>query len=222
VRDRILNSFLAISFVFLAVACFGGCRGGNAVSISPPANVTADAGKERVILNWSPIANANAYNIYYSTSPGVTKAKGIKVPDEHGPYTARDLQNGATYYFAITAVNEKGESALSREVSAAPSANPPPYAPTYIKAAAEDGKVRVSWADSSGATSYQIYYSRTPGVDKRTGAKVAGAISPQVIPFSNDAPYCFVVTASNANGESATSFEVSATPRKSPPLTVGI
>lgn len=217
---RILKGFkvVVLAAILLGPLCGCGGGGGSAVNINSPSSITADAGVQRVILNWSPIANVNVYNIYYSTSPGVTKAKGIKVPDEHGPYTARDLQNGATYYFAITAVNEKGESALSREVSATPSAKPPPYAPTYIKAAAEDGKVRVSWANSREATSYQVYYSRTPGVNKTTGAKVAGAISPQVIPFSNDVPYYFVVTASNANGESATSFEVSATPRKSPPL----
>jgi hypothetical protein len=150
--------------------------------------------------------------------PGVTKANGIKVADQHGPYTARDLANGQIYYFAVASVNDAGESALSGEVSATPSATPPPYAPTNVTAAAEVGQVRVSWTASAGATSYQVYYDTAPGVTQASPYKVSGAVSPQVISsLTNGDTYYFVVTASNANGESATSFETSATPLPSPP-----
>ena len=210
--------------MWLGPLCGCGGGGGSApnpgtpANISPPSSLTADAGVQRVILNWSPVVNATSYNVYYATSPGVTKATGIKVADQHGPYTARDLANGTTYYFVVTSVNDTGESAISSEASATPSATPPPPAPTNVTATAEIGQVRVSWTASAGATSYQVYYDTAPGVTKASPNKVSGAVSPQVIgSLTNGVAYTFVVTASNTNGESATSFETSAIPLASPP-----
>ena len=196
----------------------GASSSGSFVNLTPPSSLTADAGVQRVILNWSPVVGATSYTVYYATSPGVTKATGIKVADQHGPYTARDLANGTPYYFTVASVNTDGESPLSTEVSATPSPTPPPYAPTNVTAEAGIGQVRVSWAASAGAASYQIYYSTAPGVTAASPNKVSGAVSPQVVgSLSNGIAYYFVVTASNANGESAASFETSATPLTSPP-----
>jgi len=76
-------------------------------------------GDGQVSLSWSTAFNAAAYNIYYSTSPGVTKYNGTKF----GTTTATTaivtgLQNDTRYYFVITSVNSSGESGTSNEVSA--------------------------------------------------------------------------------------------------------
>jgi lysophospholipase L1-like esterase len=65
----------------------------------------------------------------------------------------------------------------------------------------------------TGATSYNIYYSTTTGVTKVTGLLVSGVTNPKVINgLTPGTPYYFIVTAVNANGESAESSQVTATP----------
>ncbi len=98
------------------------------------------------------------------------------------------------------------------------SSAPPPAKPTGVLATAGDTQATVSWSAVTGATSYNIYYGTSAGVTTSTGAKVVNATSPQVLTNLTDGkPYFFVVTAVNANGESAVSSEVSATPVVSPP-----
>ncbi len=94
----------------------------------------------------------------------------------------------------------------------------PPAAPASVTADAGNGQVTISWDASTGATSYNIYYSTLPGVTKTSGTRVTGAVSPMdVTGLTNGTTYYFVVTAVNANGESAESIQISGTPSASPP-----
>jgi len=88
-----------------------------------------------------------------------------------------------------------------------------PGAPTSVTANAGDNAVTVDWSPVAGADSYNIYRGTAPGVTKTTGTKIAGVTSPKdVTSLANGTKYYFVVTAVNANGESAESAEVFATP----------
>ena len=201
----------------------------NRVAVSPselpaPADITADAGRERVTLTWSPVPRATSFNIYYSTSPGVTKSNYFKkVENQLSPYVERDLANGTTYYFVIEAEGKGRSGALSREISATPSAAPPPPAPTQVTASPESGQVQVSWRPSSGAASYDIYYSTVQPVSKTTGTRISGVASPHVIsPLVDGTVYFFVVTASNEKGESKMSFEASTIPVAAPLIPTGV
>jgi len=138
-----------------------------------PADITADAGRGRVTLTWSPVPGADSFNIYYGTAPGVTKSNCLKkIGNQLSPYVERDLANGTAYYFVIEASGKGRGGALSQEVSATPSTTPPPAAPTNVTASPESGQVLVSWLPSSEATSYDIYYSTVRPVSKITSSKV--------------------------------------------------
>jgi fibronectin type 3 domain-containing protein len=179
-----------------------------------PSGVSAAGGNQQVVLGWSEVPNATAYNIYYRTSPGVTKNNGIKVAGVTAPYTVTGLSNGVTYYFVVTAVNSAGEGPESSEKYATPLATPqPPPKPSGIIVSGGDQKVTVQWNAVPTATYYNIYYSTSPGVTKTNGLTIPNVTSPRVVTgLTNGTPYYFVVTAGNAGGEGAESSEKSATP----------
>jgi len=189
--------------------------------------VTADPGNARVTLNWSPVTGATSYNIYYATQPGVTpKQAQYSAANQNPPFVLRflpgdvtPLSNGTTYYLVVTAVTSQGESVASKEMSASPSATPPPPAPVQVRAAAQSGQVALSWEASTGATSYRVYYRTTPGVTTANGTAVpvTADTNQTVAPLEIGTTYYFIVTASNANGESVPSFELSCIPQSSPP-----
>lgn len=56
------------------------------------------------------------YNIYWSTTPGVTKETGNKIPGVRYPQHFNPDFYAPIYYIVITAVNEYGESPESQEV----------------------------------------------------------------------------------------------------------
>lgn len=74
----------------------------------------------RIILRWSPVMDAASYNIYWSTTPSVSKTSGNKISNVQIPFTHKDLDFGKTYYYVVTAVNSFGESVESLETEATP------------------------------------------------------------------------------------------------------
>ncbi|MCX9156936.1 fibronectin type III domain-containing protein [Niveibacterium sp. 24ML] len=92
-----------------------------------------------------------------------------------------------------------------------------PAAPTGLTAIATNGQVSLSWNVSSSATSYHLKRALVTG-----GAytEIAAPTSTSYIDTgrTNGTAYYYVVTASNANGESANSTEVNATPSTDLPV----
>ena len=91
---------------------------------SAPTGATATAGNGQVIISWNAVSGATSYNIYWSTTSGVTKSTGTKISNVTSPYTLTGLTNGTPYYYVVTAVNSYGESAESSQASATPSGSP--------------------------------------------------------------------------------------------------
>jgi len=83
-----------------------------------PSNVRASPGVQRTTVSWDAVPGASSYNVYWSTSSGVTPTSGTKVEGIGGsPFTHGSLAAG-TYHYVVTAVGDGGESAESTEVSA--------------------------------------------------------------------------------------------------------
>jgi hypothetical protein len=178
---------------------------------SAPTGVNATAGNGQVTISWNSVSGATSYNLYWSTSTGVSKLSS-KISNVTSPFIDTGKTNGTTYYYVVTALNSYGESIESSEVSATPA--PPPSAPTGVSATAGNRKVIISWESVSGATSYNLYWSMSPGVSKVSYTeKISNVTSPYThTGRSNGTTYYYVVTAVNSYGESGESTEVSATP----------
>ena len=208
--------FILILVVFTVASCGGGGEGDSSPAAPPaPTGVTATAGDGEATIGWDNVADATSYNIYYSTTAGVTKVTGSRFTEVSSPNIVTGLTNGTTYYFVVTAVNAVGESVESIQVFAMPTP-----APTNVTATAGHGEVTISWPAVTGATSYNIYFDNTTGVTKTKYIdKVTGITTSPIIVTGlvNDTPYYFVVTAVNAAGESVESSQVSATPTPAPP-----
>ncbi len=94
-----------------------------------------------------------------------------------------------------------------------PEMQPPPPPPANANATPGDRQVTIEWDNVPKATSYNIYWSTTPGVRRTTGIKIAEVTSPYILTgLDNDTTYYFVITSENNYGESDESNEVSATP----------
>ena len=84
-----------------------------------PTGVTATGDVKRVTLDWNAVTGATAYNLYWSTTTGVTTTTGTKISGIVNPPTNHSgLTEGATYFYVVTATNSAGESAASAQVEA--------------------------------------------------------------------------------------------------------
>jgi len=172
----------------------------------PPTGIVASPGNGQVSLSWGNVLGATSYNIYYSSSMGVTResfsnVKGILSTSQ----TVTSLNNGTTYYFVVTAMSPGGESVESNQLIIAP-VQAAPAAPTNVLAVSGNASATVSWTPVSGASSYNIYYSTSQSVSKTNGTKITGASNPRTVTgLSNNTPYWFVVSAVSTGGESADS-----------------
>lgn len=101
-------------------------------------------------------------------------------------------------------------------------AAPIPSAPTITSVTPGDGQNVIDLGTSSGATSYNLYWSATETVAANivaSGTKVTGASDPYTHSgLTNGTTYRYVQTAVNAAGESGPSAVVSGVPVASAPL----
>ena len=106
VHRSLCTSMLAVVLgVYLVL---GGCGSDDGASTGTGASKT---------LSWTAVPDSSVagYKLYYGTTSGHYESKVDVGPIPS--YTLSNLQAGTTYFFAVSAYNEGGESALSTEVS---------------------------------------------------------------------------------------------------------
>lgn len=182
-----------------------------------PENFRANVGDEEVTVTWDAVAGAAGYVAYYYTSFAMY---GQSPEITSNSYTFTGLTNGQNYIFWVEALDSDnnsttGDSSNSFVYPAVPSVEPPPSAPTNPAVIDNhNGNITVEWDTMSGATSYNIYIARAKGVTKLTGqvtnvANESSTLKQAAETTLKNDTYYIVVTAVNANGESAESREVS-------------
>jgi rhamnogalacturonan endolyase len=212
-----------------------------------PAGLAAIAGNGLVVLDWPASSGATSYNVLRSTTSGsgyltivtnvIGPVVGSDVPD--ATYTDNSVVNGTTYYYEVQAANPDGTSADSMPASATPSAATPaaPSAPTGLTLTPGNAQVTLYWNPSPGAATYAIQRTVITGgaVPKDPGAEIFtnpdGSAPTNVVNsfitgtnytdtgLANGVVYLYIISAANANGQSANSAEVSATPEPLIPAT---
>jgi len=71
---------------------------------------------DNVTIKWNDVPHANTYDIYYSTSPGITtEGQAARVSNVISPYTLALPQNNTTYYISIAANHDNIVGFLSKE-----------------------------------------------------------------------------------------------------------
>jgi endo-1,4-beta-xylanase len=108
-------------------------------------------------------------------------------------------------------MNYQPKPAYTAMLSALGGGTGPPPPPTGLVATAGNAQVQLSWNASTGATGYNVKRSTTSGGPYTTVATVTGTSFTNT-GLTNGTTYFFVVSATNANGESANSGQVPATP----------
>ena len=178
-----------------------------------PSGLAATAGNAQIVLGWTASTGATSYNIYRGTSSGGESTTAVATGLLGTTYTDPSLTNGTTYYYEVKAVNSVGTSGYSNEASATPTAGTAPTAPTGLAAVAGNAQVGLTWAASTGATSYNIYRGTTSGGESATAiATGITTTSDTDTGLTNGTTYYYEVKAVNGVGSSGYSNEASATP----------
>lgn len=199
----------------------GGNTGGSGTTTTIPAvptGVIVAAGNAQVAIAWTASSGATGYHVKRATASGGPFTQ-VSAPTTTS-FTDTSVTNGTTYLYVVSALNSAGESANSTAVSAKPTAPTQPQSqipptPTSLVATAGNAQISLTWAISSGATSYHVKRSTT------TGGPYTQISAPTTNTFlntslTNGTKYFYVVSALNASGESANSAEANATPTAPP------
>lgn len=178
-----------------------------------PAKVAATVSDSQVSLLWEPVSGAAHYTVKRSTisgGPYATIAANIVLTE----YTDGAAVNGMTYYYVVSAFDGQMESMNSLQVAASPASilAGTPDAPGGLTVKPGDSKVELKWNAVPGADSYTVKRAVSfagPYTVWSAGLTETAAVDETAV---NGTTYYYIVTATNANGEGASTQPAIATP----------
>ncbi|MBC8345041.1 MAG: hypothetical protein ISR82_07320 [Candidatus Marinimicrobia bacterium] len=152
----------------------------SAILLTPP-NISIFAQDEQNVLAFPPNPFFTKYNLYISTTSGVTNESTVMAnlrlgvtDDEIAFHVDTNLTNGSTYYYRLEVEDAEGNvSILSPEVSASPDSNVPADTtsitlgnlPTNIVATPGNGEITISWTPAVGSKLvHGLYWSNQQGI----------------------------------------------------------
>jgi len=186
-----------------------------------PWNLTSVWGNRCVNLTWSPPDDDGgfdiiAYNIYRGES---SESLSLILSASGEPFFSdNEVKNGRTYYYRISAINVKGEGAMSEIISSTPGTYP--GTPEGLTLDAGDGSIKLSWKeveDNGGfdIEGYRIYKGDAPE-NLILLAVVAHTLTYSDTVVSNGVTYYYSISAFNIVGEGCRSPVINSTPGTHP------
>ncbi|MGA1820648.1 MAG: fibronectin type III domain-containing protein [Thermoplasmatota archaeon] len=186
---------------------------------SPPVNLTTAASVGKVDLDWNiPAFNGGTMITGYFVYKGIASGELdllVELAATSTAYVDIDVEAGQTYYYHVTAKNEKGESDPTEEVMA--TLPDVPLAPVNFSARAGSEFVDLTWETpewDGGAPikSYKVF--KGLDIDEmlllKTVSTAARGLNDTKV--TNGVTYYYSITAVNDVGESDWSLNISATP----------
>jgi fibronectin type 3 domain-containing protein len=186
----------------------------DASSPPTPSNLIASPGNGLILISWHldspaggvPISGFKVYRGYLENN-----LEEIAKLDNVTSYTDHDLENGLTYWYAVSAFNEHKEGLKSNAVSAHPMGKP--SSPVDVLVQRQGITALVSWSpptSDNGAEikGYLIYYSSEPGNEALLAEATAGSLCFQHVDLQPGQDCYYRVSAYNDAGESALSDPV--------------
>jgi cellulose 1,4-beta-cellobiosidase len=174
----------------------------------PPANLKAAPGNLQVKLTWNAVPSAETYRVKRSGEDDGTYTTIAEVATNS--YTDTAVQNGKTYYYVVSAIDDGAQSANSNQVSATPAL----LAPTELEADPGNLRVTLTWTASAGAVSYRVRRSTSQG-GPYTNIATTNTTTYVDTVVRNGRTYYYVGAAMSNSEVSANSNEASATPQAS-------
>jgi hypothetical protein len=181
----------------------------NAPLTAPTGLSTTAVSPSEISLSWLASATAAAYNVKRAASisgPYTNIASGITALG----YDDTGLIPNTAYYYEVSAVNNGIESAGSAPAAVTTPALPLPATPIALTATSAATQITLNWLLVAGAAGYNIKRSTTSGGPYTLLASNATAGCYTNVDLNPGTTYYFVVSSTNATGESANSSEVSA------------
>lgn len=164
-------------------------------------------GTNEAVSDWKVTFNAPTIDAMYGCNWSQSGSLVTVTPSTGaGPIPA----NGGTYPEIIFTVYNSSERPSNIQINGGTPVIPDP--PTSVRGLEGNEKATITWNDSYGATSYNVYRSDVSGSGK-SGIQFSNVTSPFVqTGLTNGEDYYYVVTAVNDLGESEISSEVKVTP----------
>jgi subtilase family serine protease len=191
---------------------------------SVPLDLVATQHNQKISLTWQAPSFAGGlpitkYNIYRGMTSGGEMILNV-VPSTNQSYTDVWLDNGATYYYYVTAINAVGESHGSNEAYAIPVGIS--SSPRNLVGSISGAQISLMWQppsydNGSSIIKYDIYRGTSSGQETLLKSISNSTTSYADVITGSDQTYYYYVTAVNAGGESASSNQISVSQPASTP-----
>ncbi|MBF0533231.1 MAG: fibronectin type III domain-containing protein, partial [Candidatus Omnitrophica bacterium] len=167
-----------------------------------PTISSVTGGVNQITINWSAIAGADSYVVYWGPTSGVYP--NSRDVGNVTTFTVNPLDAGTAYFFRVSAKNAAGESIQSDQKWTA--TIPAPTAINSLQGGTNQITLYYNWVKN--ISGYNIYYGTQPGVYGQP--KRASGSAYDLTGLDSGTKYYLSVTTLNASGESAKSPEKTA------------